>query len=180
MKFQITYKLLFLLALSPLFMFGLAACDKQTESVENKKTISVATEQKVTVQEDKYSDKIIVENKSYLFDITDHSKDEFQALLARAEEISQTQTDDFSDLKIVMIIHGPDIEWFTQQNYEQNQQLIDLAARLDANEIIDMKVCEQTMSNRGVDRKDLPSFIESVPFAPTEIKNRLQEGYINL
>ena len=79
-----------------------------------------------------------------------------------------------------MVIHGPDIDLFKKDNYENNQQLIDLAARLDAYDVIDMKVCQRTMEMRGVEREEIPSFIESVPFAPTEIKERLNDGYINL
>ena len=63
---------------------------------------------------------------------------------------------------------------------DANRQLIELASRLDAYDVIDMKVCEKTMSIRGVNRQDIPSFIESVPYAPSEIKQRLQDGYINL
>lgn len=181
MQSQKKYTLLFLNIFLPFSLPGLVACDKQAETVENKKTISISAEtEHATVEPKPHNDKIIIENKSYLFDISNHSKDEFQALLTRAEEVSKTQSDDFSDLEIIMIIHGPDIEWFTQNNYNDNQQLIDLAARLDANAIIDMKVCETTMISRGVARDDLPAFIESVPYAPTEIEYRLREGYINL
>lgn len=162
-------------------MFSLSACDKQTETVEAQKSISISTETNLAAQSQNPVDKnVIIENKSYLFDVTDHSLSELEALLARAEEITQTHAPDYEDLEIVMIIHGPDIEWFTQQNYAHNKKLIDLAERLDAYDIIDMKVCEKTMTNRGVDRKDIPAFIDSVPYAPQEIENRLRNGYINL
>lgn len=121
-----------------------------------------------------------IENKSYLFVVKDHSIDEFEALLNRAEQVSQSQPQDFEDLEIVMVIHGPDIDFFTHQNHGNNSQLLDIAERLDSINVIDMKVCETTMSMRGVERHEIPSFIESVPFAPTEIKDRLKEGYINL
>jgi uncharacterized protein len=181
---KIINKILFLLVFLSINLFALIACDNQTDTtgtVENKKTVVVTTEVLPAVKEQKpRSDKIIIENKSYLFDVTDHSIEEFRQLLARAEEVSQVQSDDTEDLKIVMVIHGPDIDWFTQKNYVENQQLIDLAARLDAYDIIDMKVCEKTMIERGVNREDLPPFIESVPYAPTEIADRLRDGYINL
>lgn len=181
LKYQNIYNRLFLLSFFLILLFGLLACDKQTEAIENNKTVAVTTEVKASIQEHQSQDnKIIIENKSYLFDVSDHSVDELQALLTRAEEVSQAQSPEYMDLKIVMVIHGPDIEWFTQQNYGDNRQLIDLAARLDAYDIIDMKVCEKTMTDRGVDREDLPSFIESVPYAPVEIEHRLREGYINL
>jgi uncharacterized protein len=180
-------KSLFLLPFYFASLLGLSACDNQDNLIENQKTASITTEVKTPIAgktqtngEMPTNDKIIIENKSYLFDISDHSMEEFQALLTRAEEVSQAQSPDFENLEIVMVIHGPDIEWFTQENYEYNRQLIDLAARLDAHDIIDMKVCEKTMSDRGVEREDLPAFIESVPYVPVEIENRLRDGYINL
>jgi intracellular sulfur oxidation DsrE/DsrF family protein len=121
-----------------------------------------------------------VGNKSYLFDVTDHSLEELEALLERAKEITQMSSDDYDKLDIVMILHGPDIDWFTQQNYEQNKQLVDLAEKLDAYDIIDMKICETAMDSLGVDREEIPSFIESVPYSPDEMKRLLKEGYINL
>lgn len=119
-------------------------------------------------------------NKSYLFDVSDHSVEELEALLARADEIIQMPSDEYADLEIIMILHGPDIDWFKQQNYENNKRMVDLAAKLDANEIIDLKVCETAMSKLGVQQNELPSFIESVPYAPDEMKRLLNEGYINL
>ena len=162
-------------------IFSLAACDTQTETAENKPMLTSAAEAKASGQE-KISNTTEpeIENKSYLFDVSDHSIDELEALLVRAEEVSQTHPADFDDLEIVMVIHGHDIDWFTTQNYEHNQKLIDLAARLDAYEVIDMKVCLRTMQSRGVTKDDLPAFMESVPYVPIEIKQRLQDGYIKL
>ena len=37
-----------------------------------------------------------------------------------------------------------------------------------------------TLNKRGVDKDDIPAFIESVPFAPDEFKRLTSEGYINL
>lgn len=121
-----------------------------------------------------------VGNKSYLFDVSDHSVEELEALLERADEITQMPSDDYADLEIVMILHGPDIDWFKQQNYENNKRLVDLAAKLDANAIIDLKVCEKAMTKMGVQQEELPAFIESVPYAPDEMMRLLNEGYIKL
>lgn len=162
-------------------IFSLAACDTQTETSENKPMLTSAAEAKTPGQgEISNTTEPEIENKSYLFDVSDHSIDELEALLARAEEVSQTHPADFEDLEIVMVIHGPDIDWFTQQNYEHHQPLVDLAARLDATNVIDMKVCERTIQDRGIAKDDLPAFIESVPYAPLEIKQRLEDGFINL
>ena len=119
-------------------------------------------------------------NKSYLFDVSNHSMAELEALLGRAEEITRATSGDYDHLEIVMVLHGPDIEWFTQDNFETNKQLVELAARLDSYEIIDMKVCETAMEKQGVLRDDIPDFIESVPYAPDFMKRLVKEGYINL
>ncbi|GJM06020.1 MAG: hypothetical protein DHS20C09_20160 [marine bacterium B5-7] len=165
---------------SPLFC--LSACESEVESDDNKLIVSTTANNEMAAlqKEPPVITAPEIENKSYLFDITNHSIEELEALLVRAEEVSQAHPADFEDLEIVMIIHGPDIDLFRSQNYTENKQLIDLAARLDTYDVIDMQVCETTMSMRGVDREDIPSFIESVPYAPFEINQRLQDGYINL
>ncbi len=119
-------------------------------------------------------------NTQYLFDISNHSPDEMEALLYRAEEIRETHAEGYEDLEIVLVLHGPDINIFRQENYSKHKPLVDLAAKLDAFDIIDMKICETTMSSMGVDRSEVPAFIESVPFAPAEIRRLGEEGYINL
>jgi uncharacterized protein len=160
----------------------IGACDSDNSGIQNTQAINtnISPDSSTPPETEQTTTKPEIENKSYLFDVSDHSIDELEALLIRAEEVSQTHPADFDDLEIVMILHGPDIDWFTQQNYEHNRELIDLAARLDAYEVIDMKVCDRTLQSRGVAKDDLPSFIESVPYAPIEIKQRLQDGYINL
>ncbi len=119
-------------------------------------------------------------NKRYLYDISEHSIEELQSLLQRAEEITQTGRESFQDLEIVMILHGPDISWFTLDNYNDNKELVDLAMRLDTFDIIDLKVCETTMESLEIDRNQIPTFIEPVPFAPNEIKRLSDDGYTHL
>jgi len=119
-------------------------------------------------------------NKRYLYDISEHSIEELKLLLQRAEEITQAETNSLEDLKIVMILHGPDIGWFTLDNYDDNRELVDLAKRLDTFDIIDLKVCETTMENMEIDRNQLPPFIESVPYAPDEFIRLSDEGYTHL
>lgn len=119
-------------------------------------------------------------NKRYLYDISEHSIEDLKLLLQRAEEITQTDADNLEDLGIVMILHGPDIGWFTLDSYENNKELVDLAKKLDTFDIIDLKVCDTAMENLEIDREQIPSFIESVPYAPDEIKRLSDEGYIHL
>ena len=119
-------------------------------------------------------------NKRYLYDISEHSIEDLKLLLQRAEEITQAGTEKLEDLKIVMILHGPDIGWFTLDSYDDNKELVDLAKRLDTFDIIDLKVCETTMENMKIDRNQLPAFIEFVPYATDELNRLLNEGYTHL
>ena len=172
-RFQLFRQSVFSLFLSGLIF--ISGCDN--DSYANNSTAEIT---EVPVVEPIKEPVPEIDNKNYLFDVSMHSIEELEALLARADEVSQTHPQDFEELEIVMIIHGPDIDWFTHKNYEHNQKLIDLAAKLDAYDVIDMKVCERTMQKRGVDHNDLPEFIEPVPYAPATMEELLNEGYINL
>lgn len=120
-----------------------------------------------------------LENNQYLFDASTHSLEDLERLLSRAEEISDNDKTNYDELEIVMILHGPDINWFNE-TLPENESLIQLAEKLDNKNIIDLRVCDRAIENYGYNRANIPSFIESVPFAPTEIQERLDEGYINL
>ena len=126
------------------------------------------------------NNQIEIDNKHYLFDVTEHTIEELQDLLERIAEVTEASPEAFNQLKIVMVLHGPDIDLFTQKNYEVNKSVVDLAAKLDAFDIVDMKVCETAINNLGFNRNDIPAFIESVPYAPDTIRNLKQQGYINL
>lgn len=170
-------KLFILITCINLVLFS--ACDKAEPSPEKLNTAPITSKAPV-LQYDRNKDNIIIENKSYLFNVQKHSLSELEALLERTEEVTMTQSPEYEDIEIVIVIHGPDIEWFTQQNHADNQKLLNLASSLDERDIIDMKVCETAMDFHGIERKDIPEFIDSVPYAPVEIKNRLRDGYINL
>ena len=160
----------------------MVACEQDIDKSPGQVTeISAATAPEIEINPvDSNQTQFYIGNKSYLFDVSNHSFEELEALLERAQEITQATTDNYDELEIVMILHGPDIDWFTQKNYAKNKSLIELAKKLDANEIIDLKVCETAMDSLGVSRQEVPEFIESVPYAPDEIKRLIENDYINL
>jgi len=119
-------------------------------------------------------------NDRYVFDVGNHSVEELQALLVRIEEITDASPEAFDNLEIVMVLHGPEIDLFTRSNYAQNRRLVDLAAKLDAFRVVDMKVCETAINSLAIDQGEIPAFIDSVPYAPDELQRLLEQGYINL
>ena len=173
-------------------LFSLAGCDQDTDSVRindggrEKLALNAPPRGIVTSAED---DSPLIEptdvqieigNTRYLFVMADHSTDDLKDLLLRADEIAQTSLDHFDDLEIALVIHGPTVDIFTERNYQKNKELVDLAAKLDAFNVIDVKICEKSLTSRGLSSNQVPSFIESVPYAPDEIKRLTREGYINL
>ncbi len=164
----------------------LTACDQNKGTdlpVNTTPAVQEAPQQLTTVSVEKGHEEnrqFNIGNTRYLFDVSNHSPADLENLLQRAEEIRETHATGYDDLEIVLILHGPDINIFRQENYTKHKPLVDLAARLDAFKIIDMKICETAMSSMNVQRSEIPAFIESVPYAPDEIRRLSEEGYINL
>ena len=121
-----------------------------------------------------------VGNNQYMFDVSDHSREELVALLKRADEVSTVSGAEAGDLDIALILHGSDIGWFAKQHYQRNKELVDLAARLDALKVIDLKVCQQAMDQYGYAESEIPEFIERVPYAPAEMRRLEDSGYFRL
>ncbi len=110
--------------------------------------------------------------------IESHTAEELESILRRAESTIDSGRG-FPDFEPVeFILHGPEAEFFIHRNYERHREIVDLAARLDAFGVIDVKICEQWMAVNGVSRGDLPAFIDTVPFGPRAEEQLLREGYV--
>ena len=134
------------------------------------------------VQEGEVTAEIIpasVEDIPALFQarINEHSADEMLALLQRAEKIASGQDVYRTREPVMLVLSGDEIELFKRDNYRDNKALVDLAARLDAFNIIDVKVCRQWTGQRGIELTDLPPFIEGVSSAEQENKRLQKAGY---
>lgn len=126
------------------------------------------------------SPRFSVGGNQYMFDVSDHSREELVALLKRADEVASVSSPETDKLDIALILHGPDIDWFARRNYQNNKELVDLAARLDALEVIDLKVCQKAMQHYGYLDEDIPAFIDRVPYAPNEMRRLENSGYFKL
>lgn len=114
------------------------------------------------------------DGKSYL-EVSPHGRDDLEALMTTLQGYLD-QGLPMSD-PVVVILHGSEADSFTSRGYEQNRMLIDRAARLSAYALLDVRMCETWMSENGVQRDDLPAFIDTVPFAPEEVQRLEAEGY---
>ena len=116
----------------------------------------------------------------YIFSVTLHSEKEIEGLLTRAEKLSNEVKVDDKHAGIALVLHGPEIELFAKQNYKKHRQLVDKAAKLDANQVIDIKICSTKMRELDLDKDDIPAFIEIVPYGPDEEQRLRREGYVDL
>lgn len=113
-----------------------------------------------------------------VLDISVHTREELKLLFDRAEQLALETRPAWRDDRIVLILHGPEVEFFSRRNYEQYKDLVDQAARLDAFDIVDVKICQTMMQVEGIERDDIPAFIEQVPFGESEIERLVGKGYV--
>ena len=116
----------------------------------------------------------------YLFNVTLHTPEEIARLLTRAEQLSQTMRADNPRTGIALVLHGPEIEMFAKKNYQRFQKTVDQAARLNAEHIVEVKMCRTEMRSRGIREEDVPAFIELVPYGPDEEERLRRNGYVYL
>lgn len=106
-----------------------------------------------------------------------HTPNELTSILKRAEEVLERQESYSSQQPIALILHGEETAAFLKNNYQDYRELVDLAARLDAFNVIDVRVCETWMRDNGVSREQLPPFVTTVPYGPAAEQELLGRGY---
>lgn len=116
----------------------------------------------------------------YLFQVTLHTPEEIEGMLARAEQLAATQRPADGRTGIALVLHGPEVELFARRNYAEYRRLVDRAARLDGNGVVEVKMCRSEMRRRGIRAEDVPAFIELVPYGPDEEQRLLRNGYVYL
>jgi intracellular sulfur oxidation DsrE/DsrF family protein len=116
----------------------------------------------------------------YVADIELQTLDQFQQLLVRADELflaGKTASD--GDAAVIFVLHGPVLRSLLRENYPGNRQTVDMAARLTAFGVIELKACRAWMRNARIDEADLQPFIETVSYGPDEVDRLVREsGYI--
>ena len=113
-----------------------------------------------------------------VLDIPDHPLDALQVLLDRAEELAMVPQTPGEEASVVLVLHGPEVEFFSISNYDRYKDIVDQAARLDAFDVVDVKICQTMMEIKGIPRDDIPSFIEQVPRGTVEVERLVREGYV--
>ena len=113
-----------------------------------------------------------------VLDISVHTLEGLKILFDRAEELAMAPRPKGEDASVVLVLHGPEVEFFAIKNYDEYRDIVDQAARLDAFDVVDVRMCQTMMGERGIEQNDIPSFIELVPYGPGEVEQLKQEGYV--
>lgn len=114
-------------------------------------------------------------SKVYL-EITPHGRGDLEALFDTLEE--SVAADEPQTQPVVIVLHGPEALPFIRRNYLENRAIVDQAAKLEAFDRIELRMCETWMRENGFGQDDLLPFIEPVPLAPAEVERLEQDGYL--
>ena len=76
--------------------------------------------------------------------------------------------------EVSFVLHGPVIKDLLKQNYAGNLQMVNLAARLSALQVVEIKVCRTWMGLNDLEESDLQPFVVPVNLAGSEVE-RLRE-----
>lgn len=120
------------------------------------------------------------EQQSTVYDLSVHDPQAMQALLERLDQLAQQPSPQSESARIALVLHGPELNYFTIRNYARHRDLVDLAAKLDAFQVIEVMACNTMMRQLGLQEEDMPAFIEIVPYGPDEVRRLVGTGYLKM
>ncbi len=124
-----------------------------------------------------YTQETVDSDTRYVADIELQTLDQFHQLLVRADELFlEGKASGDGDAAVIFVLHGPVLRSLLRQNYLDNRETVDLAARLTAFGVIDLKACRTWMRSASVNETDLQPFVETVSYGPGEVKRLVRES----
>lgn len=116
-------------------------------------------------------------DQRFVVDIELQTLEQFNLLLQRAEQLLLSgEIKQQGEAAVVFVLHGPVLRSLVRQNYAANRETVDMAARLSALEVIDVKACRTWMGGNGVNEADLQPFVETVSYGPAEVERLVKQS----
>ncbi len=106
---------------------------------------------------------------NYLARIGNNSPEELERALVRIEQYFLADQPEGDYEPVVIVLHGPEVRLFMRDRYQKHKHIVDLAARLTAFNVVDIRVCETRMGVLGQPVSSLVPFVSTVPFGLAEI-----------
>jgi uncharacterized protein len=101
-----------------------------------------------------------------------------KSVLDRASHLSAITGADPFEQSIVLVLHGPELNFFAIKNYPKYKELMQRAQSLVASEAIKIKMCKIAAQAQGYAPKDIHGFVEMVPMGDAEIvRLQYEEGH---
>jgi len=126
------------------------------------------------------SGELPIKKGKFMFSVSLHKEKEIDSLLTRADELSKVMRTNGNESRIALILHGPEVKFFTRKNYNEHRKIVDRAEKLNDRKIIEVKICKTKLDEYGIRDDEIPEFIEIIPYAPDEEKRLLEQGYVYL
>jgi hypothetical protein len=117
------------------------------------------------------------QGQKVVYDLTAANKEKISNILSRAGYLSKLNGDDPFENKIIVIIHGDAIPFFSIANFDKYRQLMELAHSQTLNGTITFKMCRASARLRGLSATDIHGFVSMVPMADAEIVRLQQAGF---
>ena len=117
----------------------------------------------------------------YVADIELQSSKQLTELLQRASQLLLDGVAAQDGIpKVSFVLHGPVIKDLLKQNYAGNLQMVNLAARLSALQVVEIKVCRTWMGLNDLEESDLQPFVVPVNLAGSEVERlRQKKNYLD-
>ena len=104
---------------------------------------------------------------------------EVEAALQRAEDVYLSDEIPENVPPVVFVLHGPEVAVFQKHNYQRYKPIVDLAARLSAFRVVDIRICRTQLYSLGGGEQELHPFVGTVPYGPAEVQRLLDvEHYV--
>lgn len=115
----------------------------------------------------------------YLARVEQNNPEDVRRALLKAEQY-YLHHDLSPDLPpVTFVLHGPEVAIFFRENYARYKVTVDLAAKLSAFNVVDIKICRTRLRFLEVEAATLFPFVETVPFGPQEIERLThKQGFV--
>ena len=120
---------------------------------------------------------ITYSKQKVVYDTAVKTVEALTSVMDRASYLSVINGADPFDNKIVIVMHGDEIDFFATKNYSKYKELMTRAQSLSVGGIIEFRMCKIAAEGHGYQPKDIHGFVHMVPMGDAEIVRLQHEGY---
>lgn len=112
-----------------------------------------------------------------VYDVAFDSPEQLARLLDRASFLATLYAANPFDAAIVLVLHGPEVQYFAVKDFARHRALMERAQSLTVGGMISIRMCEVAARARGLAPKDIHGFVELVPMGDAEIIRLQRQGH---